>query len=285
MVRFVAFSALLLGLAVCGPARADDQNDDISEVARQLNNPVGSVWNLVVQNNFSLNKGDISDSQRGKWVTTLQPVMPVPLTEKWNWINRPVIPIVDAPIPQLDGSFDRETGLGDIAYMGLLTPAQPKGFLWGVGPTLLFPSATPDELGTEKWSAGPAAVGLVLNKKFMLGALVQQWFSYAGDDDRNDVNLLNLQYFAWWFLPNQWQVGMGSPVIVADFEADGGDVWTVPVSLGVGKTFKIGKMPFQISVEASYAVVHPNTFGQRWNFRLQLKPVIPALVKQPIFSR
>jgi hypothetical protein len=32
-------------------------------------------------------------------------------------------------------------------------------------------------------------------------------------------------------------------------------------------------------------VVHPNTFGQRWNFRLQLKPVIPALVKQPIFSR
>jgi hypothetical protein len=78
---------------------------------------------------------------------------------------------------------------------------------------------------------------------------------------------------------------MGSPVIVADFEADGGDVWTVPVSLGVGKTFKIGKMPFQISFEASYAVVHPNTFGQRWNFRLQLKPVIPALVKQPIFSR
>ena len=66
---------------------------------------------------------------------------------------------------------------------------------------------------------GPAAVGLVLTQKWVLGALVQQWWSYAGDDDRRDVSLLNLQYFVYRFLPNRWQVGLGSPVISANWKA------------------------------------------------------------------
>jgi hypothetical protein len=32
-------------------------------------------------------------------------------------------------------------------------------------------------------------------------------------------------------------------------------------------------------------VVHPDTFGERWNFRLILKPVLPALIQEPIFGR
>lgn len=79
----------------------------VEEVGRQLNNPVSSVWNIVIQNNYSLDKGDISNDYRGQWVTNFQPVLPVPLTEDWNLITRPVIPIVSAPIPQPDGSFDQ----------------------------------------------------------------------------------------------------------------------------------------------------------------------------------
>jgi hypothetical protein len=37
--------------------------------------------------------------------------------------------------------------------------------------------------------------------------------------------------------------------------------------------------------ETSYAVVHPDSFGQRWNFRLTLRPVIPGLIQDPIFGR
>lgn len=257
----------------------------VEEVARQLSNPVSSVWNLVVQNNYSLNKGDISSSHRGQWVTTFQPVLPLRLTEDWNLITRPVLPIVSAPIPQLDGSVDRENGLGDVALMSLLSPANPRGLIWGAGPSFLFPSATLRDLGSEHWSLGPAAVGLVLTQKWVLGALVQQWWSYAGDDDRRDVSLLNLQYFLYRFLPNRWQVGLGSPVISANWKAPSGDRWTVPIGLGVAKTFLIGRMPFQVGFEASYAVVHPDTFGQRWNFRLQFKPVVPALIQKPLFGR
>jgi hypothetical protein len=44
-------------------------------------------------------------------------------------------------------------------------------------------------------------------------------------------------------------------------------------------------MPFQIGTEFSYAVVHPDTYGERWNFRISLKPVIRGLIQQPLFGR
>jgi hypothetical protein len=260
----------------------EEGDASVDEVGRQLANPVGAIWNLTVQNNFSLLEGDISDARRGQWVTNVQPVLPVPLTESWNLITRPIIPIVDAPVPKPSG-FDRETGLGDMALFGLLSPADPRGFIWGVGPTFLFPTATEDELGSEKWSAGPALVGLVLGEKWLYGGLVQQWWSYAGDDDRRSVSLMNFQPFLIRFLPNGWQVG-SSPIIAANWKADGSDVWTVPLALTASKTLRLGPLPFQVGFEAGYNVVRPDTFGPEWTFRLTFKPVIPGLVQEPLFG-
>jgi len=257
----------------------------LEEVGRQLSNPVGSVWNLVVQNNYSLNKGDITDDHKGQWLMTFQPVLPVPLTEDWNLITRPVLPVVSSPIPQFGGGWDRETGIGDLALMSLLSPADPRGLIWGLGPSFLFPTASKEVLGSDKYSIGPAAVGLFLNEKWVAGVLVQQWWSYAGDGDRQGVSQMALQYFLYRFLPNRWQVGLGSPIINANWKAPSGDKWTLPLGLGVAKTILIGRMPFQIQAEFSYAVVHPDTYGQRWNFRISLKPVIPALIQQPLFGR
>jgi hypothetical protein len=38
-------------------------------------------------------------------------------------------------------------------------------FLWGIGPTFIFPTASKDELGQEKWQAGPSAVGIWIGKE------------------------------------------------------------------------------------------------------------------------
>ena len=263
----------------------EDGTASVDEVGRQLSNPVGTVWNLSVQNNLSLNNGDLSSKDRVSWVTNIQPVLPIPLTERWNLITRPIISIVSAPIPKPSG-FDRESGLGDSALLSLLSPADPRGIIWGVGPTFLFPTATDNDLGSEKFSMGPAVVGLYINKKWIGGALVQQWWSVAGSDSRRRVSAMNLQYFLYRFLPDGWQVGLGSPNITANWSArDNDDRWTVPIGLGAAKTFRIGKLPFQVGFEASYAVVHPDNFGQRWNFRLTLKPVVPGLIQSPIFDR
>ena len=75
-----------------------------------------------------------------------------------------------------------------------------------------------------------------------------------------------------------------NPTITYNDKANSSDnKWNVPVGLGVAKTMKFGKMPvkFQFSVEKS--VVRQDTFGKDWNVRLNVIPVIPALVKNPLF--
>ena len=86
-------------------------------------------------------------------------------------------------------------------------------------------------------------------------------------------------------LPNAWQVGM-NPTITYNAQAAGPDNrWNVPVGLFAGKTIKIGKLPVNIKVGGEYSVVSPDTFGQRFQFRFQITPVIPGLIKNPIFGK
>jgi hypothetical protein len=195
---------------ISGPQAQEHGAISAEELNRQLNNPVSDVWNIVFQNNYTkLNSGsrDYPGWKEGedKWFYNLnfQPVLPLPLTSEWNLINRPVFPIfADRPVLKSDG-FDEANGLGDIALVSVLSPAKtPDGFLWGVGPSFIFPSATKNELGQEKWQAGPAAVGLYLGKEWIFGAFPQHWWSFAGNDDRKSTSQSNIQYFIWRLLPD-----------------------------------------------------------------------------------
>lgn len=148
-----------------------------------------------------------------------------------------------------------------------------------LGPTLMFPTASEDELGTGKYSAGPAGVLGFIGSKFIGVALFQHWWDYASDDDnRDDVNYswLNLRYLL--NLSGGWQVG-GTPEITADWEADSDDRWTVPIGLGVYKTQLFGKMPVKLGVEYQYMVVRPDSYGQDWNLRFVFAPIVPSIMK------
>ena len=261
------------------------------ELNRQLNNPVSSVWSMVFQNNYTQVKNDFGDvpgwdEGDDKWYYNLnfQPVLPLPLTRDWNLINRPVFPIfADRPVLESDG-FDEVDGMGDIGLVSLLSPAKTAGgLLWGVGPTFIFPTATKDELGQEKWQTGPAAVGLYLGKEWIFGAFPQHWWSFAGNDDRKSTSQTNIQYFIWRLFPGQWQVGT-APNILIDWKADDDNKLTLPVGLGVGKLFKIGGLPIKFILEGQYAAIHPDDFGQEWNIRFTVTPVLPSLIKSPIFK-
>jgi hypothetical protein len=261
------------------------------ELNRQLNNPVSSVWSMVFQNNYTQLKSGSKDAPGwdegdDKWFYNLnfQPVLPLPLTRDWNLINRPVFPIfADRPVLESDG-FDEVDGLGDIGLVSLLSPAKTAGgFLWGVGPSFIFPTASKDELGQEKWQAGPAAVGLHLGKEWIFGAFPQHWWSFAGNDDRKSTSQTNIQYFIWRLFPGQWQVGT-APNILIDWKADDDNKLTLPVGLGVGKLFKIGGLPIKCILEGQYAAIHPDDFGQEWNIRFTVTPVLPSLIKNPIFK-
>ena len=260
------------------------QGQSMADMSKELSNPVSSLWSIAFQqNNFML---DMGPGRNGRWNSNLvfQPVIPVGLTENWNLITRPVITLfssVPHPDPHNPTDIDRTTAFGDIVLMELLSPS-PKlagNWLFGLGPTFIFPMASSDYTGQEKYQVGPAALVGYLSKKWILGALVQNWQSFGGSGNRPDTNQMNLQPIAAYFLPDGWSIGY-SGNILANWKADkAGNTWTVPLGVGISKVLKLGRLPVKVGLAGQYMVHHPDFGGQKWNIQLQVTPVIPKLIK------
>jgi hypothetical protein len=251
----------------------------VSELNRQLTNPVSSIWSISNQfNNFELNNGQWNNN----W--NFQPVMPVSLTKDWNLITRPVMPFYNiVPHETSPGEFARDAGLGDLTLLELLSPAHSGNWVLGAGPTAIFPTATSHFTGQGKWQLGPSVVLGYLTKQFFIGVFPQQWWSIGGEHGRPDTNQMNLQPIATIFFGEGWSLGY-SGNILADWTAPSEDIWTVPVGLGLGKVVKFGRLPVKIQLAVQYMPVHPRISGQEWNVQVQITPVIPKLIKGVLFQ-
>jgi hypothetical protein len=95
----------------------------------------------------------------------------------------------------------------------------------------------------------------------------------AGKSDRYDVNQMLIQYFINYNLPQGWYL-VSAPILTANWKAESGDQWTVPLGGGVGKIFKIGNQPLNASAHAYSNIVKPD-FGADWTLRLQLQFLFP----------
>ena len=145
--------------------------------------------------------------------------------------------------------------------------------IWGVGPSIIFPTATDDRLGSSLWSAGPALVVLTMPGKWVVGGLAQNIWSFAGPSDEGDVNSFLFQYFINYNLSHGWYLS-ATPVITANWEASGGNKWTVPFGGGVGRLVKFGKQPVDFKVQAYWNVVKPD-LGPDWSMLFQVKFLFP----------
>ena len=133
-----------------------------------------------------------------------------------------------------------------------------------VGPVFQFPTATDELLGTEKWSVGPDFVVFLSdraharnNRLFNLNL-----WSFAGDEDRANVNAMTLQPFLNYNLPKGWYLKDEPPNYGPPPPR-----WTVPVGGGIGRIFKIGHQPINASIEAYYNVETPDDTGANWQLR------------------
>ena len=253
--------------------------ESASELNRKLTNPVSSIWSIANQfNNFELNNGHWNNN----W--NFQPVMPVSLTKDWNLITRPVMPWYNiVPHETAPGNFERATGLGDLALVELLSPANSGNWVLGAGPTAIFPTATSPFTGQRKWQLGPSFVAGYLTKEYFIGVFPQQWWSIGGVHSRPDTNQMNLQPIATIFFGEGWSLGY-SGNILADWNAPSEDVWTVPVGLGLAKVVKFGRLPVKFQLAVQYMPVHPRISGQEWNVQVFIIPVIPKLIKGTLFQ-
>ncbi|MDG4608182.1 MAG: hypothetical protein P9C48_03530 [Defluviicoccus sp.] len=265
------------------PASSDGQQGDVAEVGRKLADPTSNVWALFTEFDWNFMQGKATTKYRHAQEILFQPVLPLPLTENTKLITRPVVPFASVPLPDGNGGFDRKTGLGDIQLPLLFVP---KGFsagdfsvTYGTGPTFVFPSATSDSLGADRWEAGPALVGVFKNEQITAGAMGQYWWSYAGGSPSTSHG--SLLYFAFYNLPNAWQIGT-NPTITYNDKSSSDNKWDVPIGITVAKTTKIGAVPVKFQLGAEYFVVNQEDYGSRFQIKLNIIPVIPALVKTPL---
>ena len=243
-----------------------DGDVDQGDLAKAAQNPVGDLISLPFQNNMNF---DVGPADRTQNVLNIQPVWPIALSKNWNFITRTIVPVISQPAP---GS-ERTNGLGDINFTGFFSPKQPGKIIWGVGPTLVFPTATDDVTGTDKWSAGPSVVVLTMPGQWVIGALVSNVWSFSGDDERADVNSFLMQYFVNYNLPDGWYL-TSAPIITANWEAESGEQWTVPFGGGIGGVFRIGRQPINMQTQVFYNVETP-TNGAKWQWRLQVQLLFP----------
>jgi len=264
-----AIKARVLAIVTClvlnvAPfAVADDQED----LAKESQNPIGNIISLPFENNFDFGVGP---EDAFVYKLNLKPVYPFDF-KKVNLINRFILPVIyQEERKEGEGS---EFGLGDFTYQAFFSPAKLGKIIWGTGPAFIFPTNTDDRLGVDKWSVGPAAVALAKPGHWLFGALVQNVWSYAGDDDAPDVNFFSFQYFINYNFKSGWYIS-STPTITADWEADSDDRWTIPFGGGVGRLVKFGNQPVDLKLQGFYNVENPKGTAD-WSLQLQVKLLFP----------
>ncbi|MBI4804863.1 MAG: hypothetical protein HY795_06480 [Desulfovibrio sp.] len=283
-----AAALLFVLLGVCHQASfaqeaAPGGDKDLQKLTQQSSNPVGDLWMIANQFNFNLiqsEKGKLYSDPKLQFNWNFQPVLTFDLSSDLRLITRPVIPIYNSPYEAGLSKVDYKFGLGDIEFMALLTPnsQQSSGFIFGAGPTAIFPTATDKHLGNGKWQLGPAVAALYMDEKWVVGVFPQHWWSIGGDAKRRNVSLTKAQYFIWYSPAPTWQVGMAPNILVDWMQSKAEDRWTVPVGLGVSKLVQVGKVPVKFGIEADYSVVRPrNIPGNEWTFKFTVTPILPKL--------
>ena len=217
-------------------------------LARASQNPIADMISLPFQNNTNFNTGPFNRTQD---ILNIQPVIPMKLNADWNLISRTIVPLISQPNPVFDSSTG---GIGDITQSLFLSPTHPGTVIWGVGPVFTMPSASDPTLGTGKVLLGPTAVLLITPGHWVIGVLVNNQWSVAGDPNRAPVNAFLAQPFVNYNMAGGWFLTT-SPIITANWNAASGQQWTLPLGGGFGRVFKVDGQAYNASVQAYYNAV------------------------------
>ena len=247
--------------------------EEISELAKQVQNPLSDLVRVGFLNNTSLGAGpnDFTFNTFNIQADTTKRF------GDWVLLNRLLVPLVYIPASGITQETGSSFGLGDIEYTGFLARDESKRFfrfMAGIGPTIQFNSATEDRLGSGKWSAGPTLGLAGVPDPWVFGVILRQMWSFAGDSERPRVNIFLLQPFINYNFADGWYA-TSIPPIVANWDSTSRNRWTVPIGGGFGKVvFRGEKRPINLQIQGFYFVEKPD-LGPDWAVRLQMQVLFP----------
>lgn len=271
-------AALTLSLMLSVTVSADD-------LVEQSQNPVAKLVSVPLESSADF---DVGPSGEMAYTSLLKPVYPIAVGENWNLINRFIAPVIylegqDAITPpgqgfELGGNevfpgTDDEFGLGNLQYQAFFSPSKPGKIIWGAGPAFEFPTNTDAALGSDTWSAGAAFVALSIQRPWVVGLLLQNIWDVEKENGEPDVNKATVQPILNYNLPNNWYLS-ATTTMSADWEAESGEEWTVPLGGGVGRLVRFGNQPVDFKLMGFWNVEKPE-FGADYTIQFTVKFLFP----------
>ena len=256
-----------------------NQPDSIEEFRARAQNPLSPHYSVPLKYVYhgGANNGGVS-------IGSIQPIIPVSLGS-WNMINQLSLNFIGtaggvhgiAALPE-PYAGSGATGLGDTTFTSLFSPVSSDNFSWGIGPTFVFPTDTlftdtedrrSRQLGSGKFSIGPSVMFVTQPKPWTLGLNIKQIWSVFGNDSRSSVSQMELKPFVNYNLPDGWYL-VSDMDMVANWNHNNNQRWTVPVGGGVGKVVTIGKDAINIRAEGYYNPIRPDQ-GSEWSANVTLQ--------------
>src|SRR5262245_21017920 len=260
-------AAFAVAASAIVPAYAEMSAEELAKLAQ---NPVGNLISLPFQNNTNLNFGPLRGTQN---VLNIQPVVPISVNDEWNVITRTIVPVIWNP--SLAPGDSPTDGIGDTVFTAFLSPAKPGHWIWGAGPIVQIPTNSNAELGNKNWGLGPSAVVLHLDhdSPWVYGVLVNNVWSLSSSQRGGSYNNGLIQPFGNYNFKGGTSLA-SSPIATVNWDAPGGQKWTVPVGGGIGHIFHIGKLPVNTQLSAYYNTIRPDD-GPTWQIRFQVQLMFP----------
>ncbi len=275
--QYLSGGIFLLTAAICN---ASDTQDSTTDMLSAAQNPLSPVYSLPLKytHHGGAQQGDVS-------IGSIQPIIPVSLGS-WNMINQLSLNFIGTPgvvngIAELPEPYAGSgvAGLADTTLTSFFTPVSSNNFSWGIGPTFVFPTDTlfssiedrrSRELGSGKFSLGPAVTFVTQPKPWTAGLTIKQIWSALGSDSRQNVSQMILQPFINYNLSDGWYL-VSDMDMIANWSRSNDQRWTVPIGGGVGKLFNIGKNAINTRIEGYHNPVRPDQ-SPEWsaNFTVQV---------------
>lgn len=270
------FAAALVVAGLPGTVSADEGSSAAAEMMRKLQNPLANIKALMTDNVIGFETGN---DEGTSFSFQLQGIYAVDFPDKgFTMIPRAIVPIMglepgtDKPwVGQPDPTATQSVwGLSDSMIQLFFAPYTKGGWKWGVGPQVSLATATKAQLEGPQWGVGAVGVlvGNFTEKLSFAGILGNHW------GNSGDFNSMLLQPMLFYTVGDGKALAYNA-VISADWKADSGNTWTVPLGLSWNQTIDMGGgHGFDYLIGPYWNVVRPDG-AARWEIRFGINWLFP----------
>lgn len=238
-------SKLFFVLTCVLPVTAGANN--AAELAALLQDPMATISALEIDSKVGFRAGPKNDKS---YRFDVQPVHAVVFEELgFSLIPRATIPFIGIKpgidLPGLANPDDRnlddkgtEWGLGDITTQFWVAPLGQEGLKWGLGPQFSWRTRSDNDFKGAGGGAGPSGVLVGDKGPWAYSILTGHLWGFDGDFSTTSVQPAIFYNFA--STPGVYLYFDNTVSYDHKTKGSNGNSWTIPLGIGVGRTFDMG---------------------------------------------